>query len=141
MSQDYILRVIEQVTQMLAAILALRKAGRNAEAAKEIEAVCLQTVGLPLNLVNRSSPETILQLLESGGGTQHVRVVMLAELLLQHAELSDAAGKNREAMISRAQAHSLLARNIDSLSPDEQAVYRPKLEAIAERLKGSNLNI
>ena len=102
MSQDYILRVIEQVTQMLAAILALRKAGRNAEAAKEIEAVCLQTVGLPLNLVNRSSPETILQLLESGGGTRHVRAVMLAELLLQDAELSEVAAKGGEAAISLA---------------------------------------
>jgi len=119
---------------MLAAILALRKAGRDAEAAKKVEAFCLQTVGLPLNLVKRSSPETIMQLLESGGGTQHVRATMLAELLLQDAELSNAAGKDREAMISRAQAHSLLTYSIDSLSPDEQAVYRPKLEVIAEAM-------
>jgi len=46
MSQDYILRLIEQVTQMLASILALRRTGRDAEAAKEVEAVCLQSVGL-----------------------------------------------------------------------------------------------
>jgi hypothetical protein len=55
---------------------------------------------------------------------------MLAELLLQDAELNDAARKNREATISRAQAYVLLARNIDKLSLDEQAVYRPKLEAL-----------
>ncbi|PYJ69988.1 MAG: hypothetical protein DME76_07085 [Verrucomicrobia bacterium] len=135
MSQDYILRLIEQVTQMLASILALRRTGRDAEAAKEVEAVCLQSVGLPLSLVKRSSPERILQLLESGGGTQHVRAVMLAELLLQDAELSDAAKKKSEAMISRAQAHALLAHSVDSLSPDEQAVYRPKLDALAAIIK------
>jgi hypothetical protein len=134
MSQDYVLRLIEQVTQMLASILALRRAGRDAEAAKEIETVCLQAVGLPFDLVKRSSPETISQLLESGGGMQHVRAVMVAELLLQDAELSDAVGKKREAIISRAQAHSLLAGEIDTLSPEEQALYRPKLRAIVQAM-------
>jgi hypothetical protein len=131
MSQDYILRLIEQVARMLASVLALRKARRDAEAAKEIEAVCLQSVGLPFDLVKRSSPETLLELLASGGGTQHIRAVMLAELLVQDAELNDASGKGLEAAISRAQAHSLLAHSIDSLSPDEQAIYRPKLDALA----------
>jgi hypothetical protein len=134
MSQDYILRLIEQVGQMLASILTLRKAGRNAEATKEIEVVCLRAVGLPFNLVKQSSPETLLQLLQSGGGTQYVRAVMLAELLLQQAELCDAARKDREAMISRAQAHRLLAHAINSLAPDEQAVYRAKLKVIAEAM-------
>jgi hypothetical protein len=55
---------------------------------------------------------------------------MLAELLLEDAELSDSIGKEREATISRAQARVLLAHSINSLSPDEQKVYRPKLEAL-----------
>jgi hypothetical protein len=115
---------------MLADTLALRKAGRNAEAVERIAAICLQTIGLPFARVKRSSPGTILQLLESGGGTQHARAVLLAELLLQDAKLSDAAGKNREAVIGRAQARALLAHSIGHLSPDEQAVYRQKLEAL-----------
>jgi hypothetical protein len=130
MAQDYLLRLIEQVSQMIAEILALRKIGRISDAAEQIEAMCQQNIGLPLDLVKRSAPETILQLLESGGGTQHIRAVMLAELLLQDAELNDAAGKNREATISRAQARVLLARNIDRLSPDDQTAYRRKLEAL-----------
>ena len=132
--QDYILRVIEQVADMLASILALRKAGRGAEAAREIERVCVHAVGLPLALVKRSSPETLLQLLQSGGATQHVRAVMLVELLIQDAELSDAAGKRREAVIGWAQAQALLAHSIDNLSRDEQAIYRSKLEALEARL-------
>jgi hypothetical protein len=134
MAQDYILRLIEQVSQMIAEILALRKADRISDAATQIETLCQQNIGLPLDLVKRSSPETILQLLESGGGTQHIRTVMLAELLLKDAEVNDAAGKNREATISRAQAHALLAPSIDNLSPEEQAVYRPKLEALNARM-------
>jgi hypothetical protein len=134
MAQDYILRLIEQVSQMIAEILALRKVGRISDAAEQVEAICQQNIGLPLDFVKRSSPETVLQLLESGGGTQHVRAVMLAELLLQDAELNDASGKNREATISRAQAYVLLAGNIDKLSLDEQAVYRPKLELLKSQM-------
>jgi len=130
MAQDYLLRLIEQVSQMIAEILALRKVGRISDAAEQIEAICQQNIGLPLDLVKRSAPEAILQLLASGGGTQHIRAVMLAELLVQDAELNDDAGKNREATISRAQARVLLARNIDRLSPDDQTVYRRKLEAL-----------
>ena len=126
MAQDYILRLIEQVAQMLAEIRRLR----NAERPERIGAICEREIGLPLSLVKHSSPDTILQLLESGGATRHVRAVILAELLLQDAELSEAAGKSQEAMVSRAQAKVLLERNIDNLSPDEQAVYRPKLEEL-----------
>jgi hypothetical protein len=130
MAQDYILRLIEQVGQMLAEISRLRKA----EIPQRIRAICQQTIGLSLDLVKRSSPEMILKLLESGGGTQYARAVMLAELLLQDAELSAAAGKDREATISRAQAQVLPARSIDNLSADEQAAYRPKLEALTASL-------
>lgn len=130
MAQDYILRLIEQVALMLAQISALRKTGHNAEAVERIAAICLQTIGLSFDVIKRAAPETILQLLESGGATRHTRAVLLAELLLQDAELSDAAGKDREAAIGRAQARALLAPSIDYLSPDEQTVYRRKLDAL-----------
>ncbi len=130
MPQDYLLRMIEQVAQMLAEILRLRKIGRISDAAEQIKAACGRVVGLPFDVVKRSAPETILQLLESGGGTRHVRAVMLAELLLQDAELSDSIGKEREAAIGRAQGLVLLAYSINSLSPEEQKIYRPKLDAL-----------
>src|SRR5258708_1681769 len=131
MAQDYILRLIEQVALMLAELSRLKKAERPAR----IGALCLREVGLPIELIKHSSPETIFQLLETGGGTQYVRAVLVAELLLQDAEVSDEAGKNREAFISRAQAKALLAHSIDNLSPEEQAIYRPKLEALIADLK------
>lgn len=131
MAEDYILRLIEQVSLMLAELSRL-KAG---EKPARISAFCLRETGLPLDFVKHSSPEAILQLLETGGGTQYARAVLLAELLLQDADVSDAAGKNREATTSRAQAEALLAHSMDQLSPDEQAIYRPKLEALTLDLK------
>ena len=131
MPEDWILRLIEQVSLMLAELSRLKSGERPAR----ISALCLREIGLPLDFVKHSSPGTILQLLESGGATQYARAVLLAELLLQDADVSDAAGKNREAAISRAQAQALLDHSIDNLSPEEQANYRPKLDALTNQLK------
>jgi hypothetical protein len=131
MPQDYILRLVEQVALMLAELARLK----NSEKPARISALCLRETGLPLDFVKHSAPDIVLRLLETGGGTQHARAVLLAELLLQDAEVSDAAGKNREAIISRAQAATLLEHSIGELSPEEQAVYRPKLDALRSGLK------
>jgi hypothetical protein len=131
MPEDWILRLIEQVSLMLAELSRLKSGERPAR----ISALCLRETGLPLDFVKHSSPKAILGLLESGGGTQYVRAVLLAELLLQDADVSEEAGKSREAKISRAQAQALLAHSIDKLSPDEQRLYRPKLEELTKRLK------
>src|SRR6266511_4768887 len=63
MPADYILRLIEQVSLMLAELSRLRAGEKPAR----ISALCLRETGLPLDFVKHSSPETILQLLESGG--------------------------------------------------------------------------
>ncbi len=135
MAQDYIMRMIEQIGRMLAAIIAHRKAGRNADAALEIEASCLQSVGLPIDLVRRSSPEALWELLEQGGGLRYSRAVMLAELLLQDAELSNAAGRPGDAIRCKLQAFCLLADSVDVLSHEDTAIYRPRLEALAGELE------
>ncbi len=128
---DYILTIIEQVGLMLAELARLKSGEKPAG----ISVLCLRETGLPLAVVKHSSPETILQLLKTGGGTQYARAVLLAELLIQDADISDAAGKKREAIISRAQAAALLEHSIDQLSPEEQAIYRPKLDALTSGLK------
>jgi hypothetical protein len=130
-ASDYILRLIDQIALLLAEILQLRKFGRAGEAREQISKACLKNIGLPFALVKRSAPETILEMLATGGGTQHVRAIMLAELLLQDAELSESAGQKREALISRAQARALIAHNLGQLSPEDQTIYRVKLDALS----------
>jgi hypothetical protein len=63
--------------------------------------------------------------------------VMLAELLLQDAELSETNEKFRDAVIRRAQARSLLAAGIEHLPPEDQASYRCKLEALNATFRDS----
>ena len=88
--------------------------------------------GLLITLAIRSAPETILEMLATSGGTQHVRAIMLAELLLQDAELAESAGQKREALISRAQARALIAHNLAQLSAQDQIIYRAKFDALSQ---------
>jgi hypothetical protein len=122
---------------MLEEIMRLRKEGRAGEAVDRLETICLDLIGLPLETVRHSSPETMLQVLESGGATKYVRAVMLAELLLQDAELSETKARVREAVIRRAQARALLAASVDHLAAEDQASYRPKLEALDASFRNS----
>src|SRR6266404_6317959 len=130
MPPAYFLRMIEQIAQMLAAILALRKAGRNREAIEQIAGACQDHVGIPLEIVRRSSPETLLQLLEPGGALRHVRAVMLAELLIQDSGVLEDNGKSSQALIARAQAYALVSDAVPPLPPTEQSIYRKKMELL-----------
>src|SRR3989454_12537785 len=108
MPEDWLLRLIEQVSLMLAELSRLKTGEKPAR----ISALCLRETGLPLDFVKHSSPKAILQLLESGGGTQYVRAVLLAELLLQNADVSEEAGKRREARIRPAEGQGPPAHSI-----------------------------
>lgn len=127
------LRLIEQAERMMAAIRAQRIEGGSDGAMREIEKSCLRTVGLPLSVVRRSSPEMLLDLLRQSGNF-YSRAVLLAELLLQCAEMDEEEGKLQETVGSQLQAFCLLAESLDVLSPDEKAIYRPKLDILAEKL-------
>ena len=74
---DYILTIIEQVGLMLAELARLKSGEKPAG----ISVLCLRETGLPLAVVKHSSPETILQLLKTGGGTQYARAVLLPNYL------------------------------------------------------------
>lgn len=120
---------------MLAGILEKRAAGPGhlAEVNSDIEGACLREIGLPLSIIRSSSPEQMQELMAQGGG-RHVRSILLAELLLQDAESNRLAGKLPNAIRSELQAFCLLGESIGFLSPDDAAVYRPKLERLAKEL-------
>jgi len=134
MAQDYIMRLIEQVGQMLASILRLCKAGRHEEAGREIDSCCWQTIGMSVEKIRRASPETIARLLEQCGPARHARAIVLAELLLQDAELCDRAGNLEDALLSRLHAFCLLVTTIELLDLSDRAIYTDKLDALTRAL-------
>lgn len=132
--RDYIMRMVEQIAAMLATILAKREAGYVEEARKELDNHSLRTIGLTVAQLKKLSPEAVAQLLNEGGALRPVRAITLVELLLVDAELADEQPDAAEAMASRVHAFCLLSDSIASLNSDDQAIYRPKLKLLADKL-------
>lgn len=127
------MRLIDQVSIMLAQIMGKKAAGDDAGAKAELEAQCRQTIGLDVAEVQQMSPETLAQRLETAAGLRQARAILLAELLLKDAEMN--APNERRAAVDYLHAFCLIADTINALDPDDQRVYRAKLQFLVDRLK------
>ena len=134
MQRDYIMRLIEQVAALVASIIAKERAGQYPEARAEVDEKARQSIGMSLGEMRNLSPEAVSQLLAGSGGLRYGRAIILAELLLHDAVISDATGHASEALLSRVHAFCLLSDTIDTLTDEDQVVYRQKLDALAARL-------
>src|SRR5471032_1532484 len=87
MQKDYIMRLIEQMVAVLAAIIIKAETGHYQEAREDFDKVCRETVGLDLARVKTLAPDAVSSLLASAGSLSHTRSVMLAEILLSEAQI------------------------------------------------------
>ncbi len=136
MHRDFIMRLIEQVAALLASAIAKERAGLHSQARTDLEEKARQTIGMGLADVRRLSPEAVSELLASSGGLRYGRSVILAELLLHDAANSPGGEESADAFLNHLHAFCLLSDAVDKLAEEDQAVYRPKLQALAARLKG-----
>ena len=134
MSGDYLLRQIEMIARAIALIIARRKAGQMLEAAQEIQSQCRQGTGLSFETVQSMAPEALWDFCQQGGAQCMTRALLLAELLIQDAELNRDAGRHGNALRSQLQAFCLLAEVFSTLPPEDAATYRPKLAALVHDL-------
>lgn len=133
MARDYVLRLIEQVANLLASVLARRVADDAPAARQEVEDLCVQTVGLSLATVKAMTPDAVAAHLAAAGGLGPVRAVLLAELLLQDGELCDDSGNVAGGWCARLHAFCLLHDAYPVFSPEERTFYLPKLQVLAGR--------
>jgi hypothetical protein len=134
MARDYILRMVEQIAAMLATIMAKRQAGQTAEAQTELDGNSLRTIGMSLEDLKKLSPETLANLLANSGPLGPVRAITLAELLLVDADIREEKGDTAGSVPNIVHAFCLIADSIETLTSDDQIVYRQKLNLLAKKL-------
>ena len=140
MPEDYIMRLIQQIGTMVAAIVARIQKGEVEEARQDLTALCQQSTGLTIDTVKGLSPDALAAQLETGGALRWPRSIMLAELLLQDAAIHEAKGQPRKAWPDYVHAFCLLFDSIGFLTREELDVYRPKLDRLAKMLEGLPAN-
>lgn len=134
MARDYILRLIDHAALMLAEIIAKRKTGQPAEVRAAIENQALQQTGLPLSLIRGAAPAMVADLLRNGGELRYIRGVLLAELLLQDAEMCEETGDKPGALTGYLHAWCLLHDAAVSFNPEEIRHFGAKQNRARTRL-------
>ncbi len=134
MARDYILRMVEQMAALFAGVLAKERAGQLIEVRRDLDVLCVQTIGLEMAALKGASPEAVAQRLKESGGLQHVRAITLAEVLLHEVETSTPGAEDEPAGPGEVHAFCLLADSLEALDHDDRAYYREKVEKLAERL-------
>jgi tetratricopeptide (TPR) repeat protein len=105
--RDYLMRQIEQVGQMLAAILGLAKGGRGDEALGMFDEAYKPLLGVGSRVVVALDDAQLVDLLTSGSNPDLRRVVLALELLKAEADLYAGAGQPGEAAVRYRRALAL----------------------------------
>lgn len=134
MAQDYILRLIEQVTAMLATVLARRRNGQAAEAGDEVRRLTQETVGLTPEAVRRLSPDAVSTLLDRAGFLRPLKALLLVGLLEQEDELAGPEWPAADRLASRVHRFCLLADVLPHLDREDRDTTRLKLQALVVEL-------
>ncbi len=134
MARDYILRLIDHVALMLAEIVAKRKGAQRPEARAAIEKQALQHTGLPLSLIRDATPEMVAELLRHGGELRFIRAVLLAELLLQEADMAEEDGDRAAALPAYLHVWYLLEDAAESFNREEHEHFGAKQEHARTRV-------
>jgi hypothetical protein len=127
--RDYLLRIIEQMSRVLARVRMLTAGGEVAKAQDELRAVVRQA-GLDLDMVKRMSVETLLPLLTSGPAPDPGRCLLVAEVLLAEADRLEAAGSSEDVARLRAKAVVLYRTARPHVGRDDQHVIDERIVSV-----------
>jgi hypothetical protein len=105
--RDYLMRQIEQVGRMLAAIIGLARGGRGDEALGMFDEAYKPLLGVGTGVVAALDDAQLVDMLTSGSNPDMRRVAMALELLKTEADLYAQAGQAGEAAVRYRRAVAL----------------------------------
>jgi hypothetical protein len=132
---DY-LEMLQRMELLARLIRSEREAARGTGPADDIAQACLQETGLPFSVVQHASPEMLSELLHEGVNF-YGRAMILAELLALEAEFNEEDGELAGMVRAQLQAFCLFGESLPALPPEEQAVFRKKMDLLAAKLCGA----
>ncbi len=140
-TQDYLMRMINQVLAALMTSLGLRKAGKYSEAMQGIDQAVEQLTTLPANLIDQMDDAAVLSTLTFQGQLETGRLALLADLYQEKGEIQSQMDPSAPALFffSRALRFMLEAVLSDdnNLSPENIA----RIESLYMRLKDRDLPV
>ncbi|MCC6791359.1 MAG: hypothetical protein IT336_06735 [Thermomicrobiales bacterium] len=140
MQQDYILRMIQQLSGFVAGMLLLRRSGKPVEAIQQIEDAYGRFTGLSATLVHAISEDDLIQLLRARGGVDPDRCWALAELMREEGLAYEEMGNEAESVPRFLKSLRLYLEVLDTIEEMPGVLNVEGLEDMAERVADYELN-
>jgi hypothetical protein len=135
MQRDYIMRMIEQAIAGLIAIVIKAESGQFQQAKQDFDQICRDTIGLDLEKVKSLTPDAVAILLKDSGSLRFTRSIILAAILLHEADVLERSPHTPFPLANFVHAFCLISDSIEVLSYEDEALYRVKLDYLADRLQ------
>jgi hypothetical protein len=131
---DYILRMIEQATAVLAVVLGLRRAQRPAEALAAIDRLLREQWGLDLGMLGTLDSESVVRLVATDAAVDLGKCLVLAELLQAEGEIRAELGQPAEREDRDLKALALLLEAAQASDDTALPTLAPRIQALTDRL-------
>jgi tetratricopeptide (TPR) repeat protein len=138
-TEDYLMRIINQVLAVLMTAIGLRKAGKYSEARQALEQAIEQLTALPASIVDLMEDEALLSTLNTNGQLDVGRLALLADLYQEQGEIFSGMGKQDQAFVefARALRFDLEVALFDDANLSTENIG--KIEGLLHRLKDRTL--
>jgi hypothetical protein len=140
-TEDYLMRIINQVIAALMTAIGLRKAGKYSEARQMIEQAIQQITGLSADLIDQMDDEIVLSMLRTNGQLDIERLAVLGDLYLEKGGISFDLSQPDPGIFAYARALRFILEVVladDSrLSPESMV----KIETLVQKLDQNPLPI
>lgn len=138
-TEDYFLRIINQLAYVLASVLKLMKLREYEAALEEIQASAKQLLGMDIRLLTTLSDVECLRLLSLGDRFDLEKCVVIAELLRSIGDVREAQGDEAERYHCYVTSLSLFLELLREEPEGLPKEYHEKVAALLEKLSGLEL--
>jgi len=138
-TEDYLMRIINQVLAVLMTAIGLRKAGKYSEARQAVEQAIEQLTGLPASVVDLMEDAALLSVLTANGQLEVGRLALLADLYQEQGEILFGLGQLVQGSVAFARALRLTLEVALFEDANLSTENIGKIEGLVQRLKDRTL--
>ena len=141
LTEDYIMRMINQMVAVLAKLIGLKDAGQYQSAQQVIDQSLEQLLGLKPELLKHMDDSSILNLLTSQGELGTERLYILAELYRHEGDILIAQNRTQEAIFDYQRALSFYLQLPDDQKDQDSSKIKQKITDLFIELENVNLPV
>ncbi len=138
--KDYILRHVTLAAQVIARIVGLKKSGQYQQALQQIEGALQEFLGLSAALAAQLSVSELLMICRSGNLLDKDKALLLATLLKEEADISEAVSQPTETRDAYIKALTIALEALADADTTLGREYLPLVEELTTKLREGALD-